>query len=319
MQAFQISQTGDVSVLQRTELPTPQSGPGQVLVKVAAAGVNYADVLQRLGTYPMPLVLPAVLGLEVAGTVAALGPEVAGPWQVGQRVMALVPDGGYAEYALADAAQLIPLPDGLGFAEATALLVQGLTATGLLRTGNYASVLVLAATGGVGSVLVQAAKNQGRHVVAAVGSEAKTAEARALGADAVVTYAAPDWAEQVRAASPGGQGVDASFDAVGGAVGAAALTTLALGGAAVVYGAASGEPTTVVAQSLIGTGRTVRGYTLYADLAHAPAYLAELVGYHQAGRLQLPVAAYPFAEAQAAHRDMEARRTQGKVVLTLPE
>ena len=318
MQAYQVSQLGGVEELRLVELPTPQPGPGQVLVKVAAAGVNYADILQRRGTYPMPLTLPAVLGLEVAGTVAAVGPD-AGAWAVGQRVMALVPNGGYAEYALADAAQVIPVPEGLGFAEATALLVQGLTAVGLLNTGNYPSVLVLAATGGVGSILVQVAKNQGKHVVAAVGSEAKKAEAQALGADAVVAYDAPDWAEQVRAASPGGAGVAASFDAVGGAVGAAALTTLALGGAALIYGAASGEPTMVAAQSLIGTGRSVRGYTLYADLAQAPAYLAELVGYHRAGRLQLPLAAYPFAEAQTAQRDMEARRTQGKVVLVLAE
>jgi len=318
MQAYQISQLGGVEELRLTELPTPQPGPGQVLVKVAAAGINYADILQRLGTYPAPVTLPFVPGLEVAGTVAGAGPG-AESWPVGQRVMALVPSGGYADYALADAAQVIPVPDELSFAEATALLVQGLTAMGLLNTGHYASVLVLAATGGVGSLLVQAAKNQGRFVVAAVGSEAKRAEALALGADAAVAYDAPDWVAQARAASPGGQGLAASFDAVGGAVGAAALTALAPGGAALIYGAASGAPTMLAAQSLIGTGRSVRGYTLYADLAQAPAYLAELVGYHRAGRLQLPLAAYPFAQAQAAHRDMEGRRTQGKVVLVLTD
>ncbi|MET4076507.1 zinc-binding dehydrogenase [Hymenobacter sp. UYCo722] len=316
MKAIQVSHAGAPSVLQFVDLPAPTPGPGQVLIKVAAAGVNYSDTLQRRDQYVRPMTWPAVLGAEVAGTIASVGPD-AGSWQAGQRVMGMLPQGGgYAEYAAVSVAMLMPVPDEVGFPEATALLVQGLTAVGLLRTGHYETVLVLAATGGVGSALVQLAKAQGKLVVAGVGGPDKLAQARTLGADAAVDYTAPDWVQQVRDAV-GGQGVAASFDAVGGAVGTQALGALAPGGTAVVYGMASGEPTTLTAQSLIETSRTVRGYTLYADLAQVPAFLAELVQHRQAGRLQLPLSTYPFAEVQTAHRDMEGRHTQGKVVLVL--
>ena len=234
--------------------------------------------------------------------------------QVGQRVMAMLPHGGYAAYVVAPAAQAMPLPPKLGYAEATALLAQGPTAVGLLNTGTYAAVLVLAAAGGVGSLLVQVAKNRGLQVVAAVGSEAKKAAAHASGADWVVSYAEADWVQQVRAAT-GGRGVSALFDAVGGAVGAAALQALAAGGTGVVYGAASGEPTMMAAQQLIGQQQVVRGYTVFAELAKFGEYTKELLGYFRAGQLQLPVQTYPITAVQNAHRDLEARQTQGKVVL----
>ncbi len=313
MKAVQFSEHGEADVLQIVELPHPQPQAGEVLINVAAAGVNYADVLQRKGTYPMPVTLPFVTGYEVAGVVEAVGEGVT-HLQAGQRVMAMIQNGGYAEYAIAPAQQAFPLPDGLGDAEATALLVQGMTAVGLLRTGNYNSVLVLAAAGGVGSVLVQLAKNQGKQVIAAVGSDAKKAQALEFGADAVVSYADADWVQQVRDAT-GGQGVSASFDAVGGAVGVGALQTLGAGGTGVIFGAASGEPTLLAGQQLIGQVQAVRGYTLFADAAKFGEYAGELVGYLSAGKLKLPVQTYPFAEVQTAHRDMESRRTQGKVVL----
>lgn len=315
MKAVQFSEYGSPAVLQLVDVPTPQPGASEVLIKVAAAGVNYADLYQRKGASVRPLQLPYVAGYEVAGTVAALGDGVTpAQAQVGQRVMAMLPSGGYAEYAVAPAAQLVALPAGLSNAEATALLSQGPTAVGLLNTGHYASVLVLAAAGGVGSLLVQVAKNRGLRVIAAVGSEAKKTAALASGADAVVSYAEADWVQQVRAAT-GGRGVAASFDAVGGTVGAEALQTLGAGGTGVVYGEASGEPTMVAAQQLMGQGQQVRGYSLFGELANIGGYTAELLGYFRAGQLQLPVQTYPVAEVQAAHRDLEARRTLGKVVL----
>ncbi|MBC7921752.1 MAG: zinc-binding dehydrogenase [Ferruginibacter sp.] len=313
MKAVQFSEHGPAEVLQLVELPTPQPRTGEVLVKVAAAGVNYADVLQRKGTYPVPVTLPYVTGYEVVGVIESVGPDVT-QRQPGQRIAALIQSGGYAEYALVPAAQAIPLPDGLGDAEATALLVQGMTAVGLLRTGAYASVLVLAAAGGVGSVLVQIAKNQGKRVVAAVGSEAKKASVLDFGADAVVSYADADWVDQVLRATDG-QGVAVAFDAVGGVVGNGALRTLAAGGTLVVYGAASGEPTMVAGQQLISKVQAVRGYTLFADADKFGEYVGELFGYLQAGKLQLPVQTYSFAEVQTAHRAMESRQTQGKVAL----
>lgn len=311
MKAVQFSEYGAAEVLQLVNLPMPQPGAGQVLIKVAAAGVNYADIWQRQGLSAKPL--PYVAGYEVTGTIEALG-EGATNVQVGQRVMAMLPSGGYAEYIVVDSAQVIPLLAELGYAEATALLAQGPTAVGLLNTGSYASVLVLAAAGGVGSMLVQVAKNRGQQVIAAVGSEAKKAAALALRADAVVSYAEADWVQQVRAATAG-QGVAAVFDAVGGSVGAAALQALGAGGTAVIYGAASGEPTKLDAQQLIGQMQVVRGYTVFGELSRVGEYTQELLGYFQAGKLQLPVQTYPVAAVQAAHRDLESRRTQGKVVL----
>lgn len=313
MIAVQFSEHGAADVLQLVDLPTPRPGAGEVLIKVAAAGVNYADIWQRKGSGPQPVQLPYVPGYEVAGTIEALGAGVT-QVQAGQRVMAMLPSGGYAAYVVAPAAQVIALPASLGYAEATALLSQGPTAVGLLNTGQYASVLVLAATGGVGSLLVQMAKNRGQQVIAAVGSEAKKAAAQASGADAVVSYAEADWVQQVRAAT-GGQGVAASFDAVGGHVGAGALQALGPKGTGVVYGAASGEPTTLPAQQLIGQMQVVRGYTLFGEMAKIGGYIEELLGYFQAGKLQLPVQTYPIAEVQAAQRALEARQTQGKVVL----
>lgn len=313
MQVVQFLEYGPADVLQLIDYPMPQPGAGEVLIEVAAAGVNYADIWQRKGNSPTPLPLPYVAGYEVAGTIAALGDGVPAG-QVGQRVMAMLPRGGYAAYVVAPAAQVIPLPAELGYAEATALLAQGPTAIGLLNTGTYASVLVLAAAGGVGSILVQVAKNRGLRVIAAVGSEAKKAAAWASGADAVVSYAQADWVQQVRTATDG-RGVAASFDAVGGRVGAEALQALGAGGTGVVYGAASGEPTMVTAQQLIGQQQVVRGYTVFAELTKFKEYTEELLGYFRAGNLQLPVQTYPITAVQTAHRDLESRQTQGKVVL----
>ncbi len=313
MQVVEFAAHGPAAVLRFADRPMPAPGAGEVLLKVVAAGVNYVDIWQRLGTSPRPVALPYVPGMEVAGTVAALGTGVT-TLALGQRVMAMLPSGGYAAYALATTAQAIALPDDLPYAEATALLAQGPTAVGLLNTGPYASVLVLAAAGGVGSMLVQVARNRGLRVVAAVGSPAKMPTAQALGADAVVCYADPDWVAQVRAATDG-QGVAAVFDAVGGRLGTEALAALAAGGTAVVYGTSSGEPTALTGQQLMGLGQAVRGYSLFTEMPRLPAYLAELLAYRQAGRLQLPVQTYPVADVQAAQAAIEARQTQGKVVL----
>ncbi|AKD54946.1 quinone oxidoreductase family protein [Spirosoma radiotolerans] len=313
MLAVQFSEHGEADVLQFVELPTPEPKAGEIRIKVAAAGVNYADVLQRKGTYPYPVTLPFITGYEVAGVVDSVGEGVT-TLQPGQRVMAMIPNGGYAEYAIAVAAQAIPLPDGLGDAEATALLVQGMTAVGLLDTGRYESVLMLAAAGGVGSVMVQLVKHQGKRVIGAVGSEAKKAQVQELGADAAVSYADADWVQQVLDAT-NGEGVSVVFDAVGGQIGADALKTLGVGGTGVIFGSASGEPTMLAGQQLIGKGQSVRGYTLFADVAKFGEYAGELFGAYQAGKLKLPVETYPIADVQKAHQDMEFRRTQGKVAL----
>ncbi|TGD79473.1 quinone oxidoreductase family protein [Hymenobacter wooponensis] len=313
MKAVQFIEHGEADVLQLVDLPMPRPEAGEVLIKVAAAGVNYADIWQRKGTSPRPLPLPYVPGYEVAGTIESTGDGVTSV-SVGQRVMAWLPSGGYAEYAVAPAAQTIPLPAELSEAEATALLSQGPTAVGLLNTGNYASVLVLAATGGVGSLLVQVAKNRGMRVIAAVGSATKKTAALANGADAAVTYADTDWVQQVRTATDG-WGVAASFDAVGGEVGAQALQALSPGGTAVIYGAASGEPTRLEAQQLMQQAQAVRGYSVFAEMSKIRQYTDELLDYYKAGKLKLVVQMYPISAVQTAQHDLEFRRTQGKVVL----
>jgi NADPH2:quinone reductase len=313
MKAVQFLKHGEADVLHVVDLLMPQPGAGSVLIKVAAAGVNYADIWQRKGSSPRPLPLPYVPGYEVAGTIEATGEGVTNV-SIGQRVMAWLPSGGYAEYAVAPASQTIPLPAELSEAEATALLSQGPTAVGLLNTGNYASVLVLAATGGVGSLLVQVAKNRGICVIAAVGSETKKAAALASGADAVVTYADDDWVQQVRAATDG-HGVAASFDAIGGQVGTQALQALSPGGTGVIYGAASGEPTRLEGQQLMQQMQVVRGYSVFAEMDKIREYIEELLTYYKAGKLQLAVQTYPINAVQTAQHDLEFRQTQGKVVL----
>lgn len=211
MKVIQINTLGGPEVLQAIEKEIPRPQAGQVLVRVAAAGINFADTLQRAGRYPMPLALPVVPGFEVAGTVEALGPGVTTA-HTGERVAVLLSvPGGYAEYILAHAARLIPIPEGVTFTQATALLVQGLTAylildrTVALRTGQR--VLVHAAAGGVGSLLVQLAKIRGGYVVGTASTPEKLELVRSLRSDRAVSYSEPDWIERVKEATKG-QGVD---------------------------------------------------------------------------------------------------------------
>lgn len=320
MKAIRYHQTGGPEVLSLDEVPTPEPGPGEVLIRVAAAGVNYADLLQRQGVYPIPGGLPAAPGFEVAGTVVAHGPGVSEP-PIGSRVVSGLQGGGYAEYIATPAAVALLIPESLGFAEATALFVQGLTAYGLLTSAGRLqpgeTVLVHAAAGGVGSLAVQLAKAREAVVIGAASAPAKLDLIRSLGADAAVGYAQPDWAEVVRAAT-GGRGVDVVLESVGGAIGAASLDLLAPGGRLVVYGSASGEPVSVPTQALIYRGLSVVGYSMGAQMApqEMAAGLQALVGAAAEGRLKPLVGLrLPLAEAAAAHRAMGERKTTGKVVL----
>ncbi len=325
MKAIEVSRHGGPDVLQVVERPRPDPGPGQVLIKVKAAGINFSDLMRRAGTYPMSAPPPFVPGLEAAGVVAAVGPDVTAP-AVGSRVVAALWDGGgYAEYALADAAQVVPLPDSLDFAPATALLAQGLTAYFLLRRGAALqpgqSVLVSAAAGGVGSLAVQIAKLMGAGtVVGTASTDAKRALVKELGADEAVDYTQEHWAEAVKSAT-GGRGADIFLDATGDTQ--AGLPALAPGGTWVLYGAQQGAIDALsggALQSMIFREQTVRGYTLNGDFSHPEtigAALGEMFGWVAAGRLRLEVGnRFPLAEARQAHEAMEARRTTGKVVLT---
>ena len=207
MKAIEVAAFGGPEELKLVDKPRPEPGPGQVLIEVKAAGINFADLLAREGKYPPGPKPPFTPGMEAAGVVAALGEGVTAP-AVGTRVMSFISAGGYAEYALAEAAQAVPLPDALDFAPATALLVQGLTAYFLLKRAAELkpgqSVLVNAAAGGVGSLAVQLAKLFGAGTVLGTASTPEKRElVKSLGADEAIDYTQPGWADAVKAATGG--------------------------------------------------------------------------------------------------------------------
>jgi NADPH2:quinone reductase len=324
MQAIQLSRFGGPEMLEPVDVPTPAAGPGEALVRIRAAGVNFFETLLRQDRYAVTPKLPMIPGVEVAGVVEALGPGVAASL-LGARVA--VPmfafgrgAGGYAEFVAIDAAALVPLPDGLAFEDAAALMVQGLTALHMLRQSppRGRTVLVTAAAGGVGSLLVQLAKRAGAdRVVAAAGTAEKLELARSLGADAGVDYGRPGWAAAVLDAT-GGKGADTVYDAVGGAVATACLDALAPGGE-LVFGAVNRcDLGSAELERMIAKNQSWRGFALLPLLAPATARadLAELFGLAAGGGLTVVRGGrYPLAQAAAAHAALEGRRTTGKVVL----
>lgn len=323
MKTIAVTQHGGPEVLQVVERPQPDPGAGQVVIEVRAAGINFADLMARAGTYPLAPKPPFVPGFEAAGVVAAVG---AGVTRVapGDRVMASMMSGGYAEYVLADAAQVVPLPDGMEFAPATALLVQGLTAYFLLERAAPItpgqSVLISAAAGGVGSLAVQMAKLLGAGTVIGLAStDAKRALVKDLGADEAMDYTQDGWPEQVRAVT-GGRGVDIYLDAAGDT--AHGLGLLAPEGTWVVYGSQQGPITGLDGGALtrmIFAGQALRGFSLYNVLPNAQAIqdaLHQQFAWVSEGRLRIESGdRFPLTDAAEAHRAIEARRTTGKVVL----
>ncbi len=325
MRAVVVEKRGGVEALQCVELLKPEPGSDQLLIRTEFAGLNYADVMQREGRYPAVLPLPYVPGNEVAGVVEAVGGDVS-EYAVGDRVAAVMLQGGYAEHVVASSAQVFALPDGVGAAAATALLVQGFTAhllvNELVRAGDR--VLVTAAAGGVGSLVLQLARIRGAvDVVGAVGSAQKCELVATLGARAV-RYDRPGWEEEARSLA-GGDGFRVVIDAVGGAIRDACYRVLAPFGRMGIYGnSGRGEEHWNAERwhSLLMANQSVFGFAVTHWMAAHPGFPREAFS-HLAdavarGDLVLPLhPVYPLDEVQQAHLDLAARRTSGKVVLAL--
>jgi NADPH2:quinone reductase len=324
MLAVRFYQHGGPEVLQCEEVPTPRPGAREVLIRVEAAGVNYADTVRRNGDYyPVPTVFPAILGGEIAGSIEALGQGI-DHLQIGAHVFALIDQGGYAQYAVAPTNSIIPVPKGLDPVQGIALIVQGLTAalvlkeTAGLRAGE--SILIQGAAGGVGLLSVQLAKIYGAGlIIAAAGSPEKREFALGLGADLAVDYKQPDWPQQVLKATDG-HGVDIVQEMTGGHVFQQSLDCLAKFGRLVVYGFASREPVNLDPARLLPFNHTVKGFYLGGFLNDKQelvnATLAELAGFVASGRLKLHMGgAFPLINAAEAHRLLESRQTKGKLVI----
>jgi len=318
MQAIVVHAFGDPDVLTLTSLSTPQPGPGEVLVRLHAIGVNFSDTERRRGVYDPPT-LPWIPGNEAAGIVEGVGPAVEAEW-LGRRVAFWAPrtSGTYADYAVAPAAALFPLTETLDFEVAAALPAQGLTAYGLthfattLAPGQTA--LVHAAAGGVGALLVQLLRHRGVRVFGTASSTAKQEFIRGLGA--IPLPYGPALPELLRATN-GGLGVDAVFDSVGRATQADSLAVLTAYGHLVFFGEASGSPAPIHPDALYGRCLRVSSFGLGADPPErwVPAR-RDLLRWVAEGTLQVTVGhTFPLHQAAEAHRQLEQRQTHGKLVL----
>ncbi|PSL43615.1 NADPH2:quinone reductase [Salsuginibacillus halophilus] len=323
MKAVQFTEYGGPEVLKVQEFDAPVPEAKQVVIQIEAIGVNYADTMRREGQYVVDTPLPFIPGAEVAGVVESTGSDVT-RFSAGDRVVALVGEGGYAEKVTVDEAGLIPVPEGVDAVHAAAIPLQGLSAYHILKTmGRIApgeTVLVHAAAGGVGLFAVQMAKLMGAgKVIGTAGSEEKRELARSFGADVVIDYTKDGWAEEVKEAAGKGR-VDLALEMAGGSIFHDTLRTLAPFGRLVIYGVASGEPAEFSPMSLMEKNKSVIGFFLpqimrYPELLQKS--LEEMLGWIQTGEIKLHIGGvYDLQEAPDVHRKLEGRETAGKLILT---
>ena len=320
MKAIRVHAPGGPDALRYEDVPRPTPGPGQVLVKIEAAGVNFIDVYQRTGLYKVPL--PFTLGQEAAGSVAAVGPGVNEP-KVGDRVAYTSILGAYAEYAVVPAERVVVLPDGVSTKQGAAAMLQGMTAhylatsTYSLESGN--ACLVHAAAGGVGLLLCQVAKLRGARVLGTVSTREKAALARAAGAAEVILYTEQDFEAEVKRLT-NGAGLQVIYDSVGKTTFEKGLSCLAPRGMMVLFGQSSGpvgpfDPQVLSQKgSLFLTRPTLAHYILTRPELVARA--GEVLGWIKSGTLKLRIdREVPLAQVAEAHRLLEGRKTTGKVLL----
>lgn len=321
MKAVVADPLGGADNLRYLDLPDPESpAPGHAVVQLEAIGVNFIDIYFRTGLYKAPET-PVRLGNEGAGIVVAAGEGVA--VRRGTRVAYAMTRGSYAEYAAVPAAQLVPLPDAVSFEQGAAIMLQGMTAHYLTRSTYVltpeSSCLIHAAAGGVGSLLVQLAKIAGALVIGAAGTEEKAAIARRHGADHAIVYTQTDFEPAVREITHG-KGVDVVYDSVGSATFHKSLNCLRPRGMMVSFGQSSGpvgniDPLVLSQKgSLFLTRPSLANYI--ADPAELQIRAGDLFGWLGSGSLSLNIhKTYPLSEAAQAHRDLEARRSTGKLLL----
>jgi NADPH2:quinone reductase len=320
MKAIQVKQPGGPEAMELVELPVPQPKANEAVAKLAASGVNFIDCYFREGRYKAPL--PITLGQEGAGVVTAVGGDVKSV-KVGDRVAWTAVHGSYAEFAAVPADKLVPIPQGVSDHQAAAAMLQGMTAHYLshdtypLKRGETA--LVHAAAGGVGLLLVQMSHNIGARVIATVSTEEKAKLAREAGADEVILYTQADFEAETKRIT-GGKGVDVVYDSVGKTTFDKGLNILRPRGMMVLFGASSGAvpPFDLIALSQKGSLYVTRP-TLFQYIATREELVARsgaVFGMMVSGKLKLRIEhTYPLAEAQRAHRDLEGRKTTGKLLL----
>jgi len=320
MKAIQVTQPGGPEAMELVQLAVPQPKANEAVVKLAASGVNFIDVYQREGRYKVPL--PFVLGQEGAGVVTAVGAEVKSV-KAGDRVAWCGTMGAYAEFAAVPADRLVSVPSGVADQQAAAAMLQGMTAHYLaydtypLKRGQTA--LVHAAAGGVGLLLVQMAHHIGARVIATVSTDEKAKLARDAGADEIILYTQADFEAETKRLT-GGKGVDVVYDSVGKTTFEKGLNLLRPRGYMVLFGGSSGA---VPPFDLIALSQKGSLYVTRPTLGHYTASREELMarsgavfGMMAAGKLKLRIEhTYPLAEAQRAHRDLEGRKTTGKLLL----
>lgn len=322
MKQIRVEQHGEPEVLKVIEVDEPTPSAGEVRVAVRAAGVNYADIMQRQGLYPGGPTPPYIAGFEISGLIDAVGPGV-DRWNVGDRVMGLC-SGGYSEKVVVPAKSLFPVPASLSLEQAAAIPCQYLTAyhalvtLGGIREGW--NVLIQAAAGGLGTQLVQIAKIKGATVIGTSGSDEKCNLVRELGCDHPVNYNTSDFRETVREVTQG-KGCELIIESVGGSVFDKSLECLRPRGRLVVIGIASRQPRPVNTLNLLRDNITVSGFHLNGYLADREAMgnaLRDLNQWVESGELKvIQDLRYPLEQAAQAHADIAARKTHGKVILTV--
>lgn len=321
MKAIVVHQPGGPEQLSYEEVAVPQPGPGQALIKIAAMGVNFIDVYHRTGLYKLPI--PFTPGQEAAGTIEAVGDGVTG-FAPGDRVAYTSVPGAYAEYAAVPEKFIVKIPDGIEFTQAAAAMLQGMTAHYLthssfpLKKGDTA--LVHAAAGGAGLLIVQMAKHLGARVIGTMSTEAKAEMARNAGADETILYTTEDFETEVKRLT-GGKGVDVVYDSVGATTFHKSLNCIRPRGMMVTFGQSSGPIGQIDPLSLSQKGSLFLTRPILAHHIATPEDLAwragDVLNGIASGKLHIHIGkTYRLSDVQQAHRDLEGRKTTGKLVLT---